>query len=160
IRASAEVARDELGASDGELRESLDDIIGEADRLETRVRTILDFTRPLALEPVPGDLGSFLRRLAESLQMRVPAGIRLDVAAVPKPPAVAFDPRGRGEVLETIVVNAVGAMQGAGAIRLRAALEPGPGAGPAAVVAVSDTGPGLEAEAQRRVFDLFYTTKR
>jgi len=57
-------------------------------------------------------------------------------------------------------VNAVEAMQGTGAIRLRAALEPGPGAGPDAVVAVSDTGPGLEAEAQRRVFDLFYTTKR
>src|SRR5262249_50813456 len=68
LRASAEVARDGLGESDGELRESLDDIIGEADRLETRVRTILDFTRPLALEPVPGDLGTFLRRLAESLQ--------------------------------------------------------------------------------------------
>ena len=29
-----------------------------------------------------------------------------------------------------------------------------------AVVSVSDTGPGLDAGARRRVFDLFYTTKR
>jgi len=62
-------------------------------------------------------------------------------------------------VVETIIVNAVEAMRGAGAIRLRAELEPGRGAGPDAVVAVSDTGPGLEGEARRRVFDLFYTTK-
>ena len=159
IRTSAEVARDELGDRDGELRESLDDIIGEADRLETRVRTILDFTRPLALEPAPGDLGGFLRRFADGFRARVPAGVHVDVEIDPELPAVAFDPTALGEVVETIAVNAVEAMHGSGTILLHAAPEPN-GAGRHAVVSVSDTGPGLEAEAQRRVFDLFYTTKQ
>ena len=61
--------------------------------------------------------------------------------------------------METIAVNAIEAMRGTGAIHLRAALEPRDGAGIEAVVSVSDTGPGLETEARRRVFDLFYTTK-
>jgi signal transduction histidine kinase len=160
IRASAEVARDELGEHDGELRESLDDIIGEADRLETRVRTILDFTRPLSLEPAPGDLGAFLRRFADGFGTRLPAGVRLDVEVDPELPAVSFDARALGEVVETIAVNALEAMRGTGAIRLRAALERGDGAVPHAVVSVSDTGPGMEAETRRRVFDLFYTTKQ
>ncbi len=159
IRTSAEVARDELGERDGELRENLDEIIGEADRLETRVRTILDFTRPLALDPVPGDLGGFLRRFADGFRPRLPAGIHLDVEVDPKLPAVAFDAKALGEVVETIAVNAIEAMRGTGAIHLRAALEPRDGAGIEAVVSVTDTGPGLEAEARRRVFDLFYTTK-
>jgi two-component system sensor histidine kinase HydH len=160
IRASAEVARDELGEHDGELRESLDEIIGEADRLETRVRTILDFTRPLSLAPTPGDLGAFLQRFADGLGPRLPPGVRVDVEVDPRLPAVAFDPKALGEVVETIAVNAVEAMRGAGAILLRAVLDPPDGGVPGAVVSVSDTGPGLEAEARRRVFDLFYTTKQ
>ena len=159
IRTSAEVARDELGEHDGDLRENLDEIIGEADRLETRVRTILDFTRPLALDPVPGDLGAFLRRFADGFLPRLPAGIHLDVEVDPKLPAVAFDAKALGEVVETIAVNAVEAMRGTGAIHVRAALEVRDGAGMEAVVSVTDTGPGLDAEARRRVFDLFYTTK-
>src|SRR5262249_21458108 len=142
IRTSAEVARDELGDRDGDLRESLDDIIGEADRLETRVRTILDFTRPISLEPAPGDLGGFLRRFADAFRTRVPAGVTVDVEVAPNLPAVAFDPTALREVVETIAVNAVEAMHGTGTIRLRAALEPNDqpgsrandGAGPDAVV--------------------------
>jgi signal transduction histidine kinase len=160
IRTSAEVARDELGEHDGDLRENLDDIIGEADRLETRVRTILDFTRPLALEPVPGDLGGFLRRVAEGFGRRAPAGVRVQVEVAPGLPAVAFDEKALGEVLETIAVNAVEAMRGSGTLLLRATLDARPDGGSDAVVTVSDTGPGMEAEVQRRVFDLFYTTKR
>jgi len=154
------VARDELGEHDGDLRESLDDIIGEADRLETRIRTILDFTRPLALAAAPGDLGSFLGHFAEGFRARLPPGVRLDLEVDPALPAVSFDPKALGEVVETIAVNAVEAMRGDGVIRLRAALEPHDRAVPDAVVSVSDTGPGLEAQAQRRVFDLFYTTKQ
>ena len=160
IRASAEVARDDLGEHDGELRESLDDIIGEADRLETRVRTILDFTRPLTLDLTPGDLGGFLRRFADGFRTRVAPGVRVEVEVDAQLPAVAFDPKALGEVVETIAVNAVEAMHGAGAIHLGATLEPHDGAGPQAVVSISDTGPGMEAETRRRVFDLFYTTKQ
>ena len=160
IRASDEVERDDLGEPDGEVRGSLDDIIGEADRLETRVRSILDFTRPLTLDLTPGDLGGFLRRFADGFRPRVAPGVRVEVEVDAQLPAVAFDPKALGEVVETIAVNAVEAMRGAGAIHLGATVEPHDGAGPQAVVSISDTGPGMEAETRRRVFDLFYTTKQ
>jgi signal transduction histidine kinase len=156
IRSSAEVAREDAAP---ELRESLDDIIGEADRLETRVRTILDFTRPMTLEPVPGDLATFLRGFADEFRRRVPAGVRVDVDVAPALPAVAFDRSALGEVVETIAVNALEAMPATGTITLRATLEPHDGTGVDAVVSVCDTGPGMDAATARRVFDLFYTTK-
>jgi len=159
IRASAEVARDELGRDGGELRESLDDIIGEADRLETRVRTILDFTRPIALDLVPGDLGAFVHAFADGFRSRVRPGVRIQVDVTPGLAAVAFDRAALGEVIETIAVNALEAMPGAGTITLRAALETRDGTGVDAVVSVSDTGPGMEPATACRVFDLFYTTK-
>jgi signal transduction histidine kinase len=159
IRTSAELARDELRADRGELRESLDDIIGEADRLEARVRTILDFTRPLALDPAPADLGAFVRGFADAFRARVPAGVRVEAEIAPGLPAVAFDRLALGEVVETIAVNALEAMHGAGTITVRAALEPHEGAGVDAVVSVADTGPGMDAATASRVFDLFYTTK-
>lgn len=159
IRTSAEIARDELGERDRDVRESLDDIIGEADRLETRVRTILDFTRPIALEVASGDLGAFVRRFAEGIRARVPAGLRVDVEVAAGLPAVAFDPGALGEVVETIVVNAVEAMGKEGTIAVRVGLELRDGAGADAVISLSDTGPGMDAATLRRVFDLFYTTK-
>jgi signal transduction histidine kinase len=159
IRASAEMARTDLGAPDGELRESLDEIIGEADRLETRVRTILDFTRPLALETAPGDLGAFVRRFGEAFRARVPPGVRVEIDVASGLPAVAFDPSALGEVVETIAVNAVEAMRNGGTITVRTAVEPRNGTGADAVISVADTGPGMDAATRARVFDLFYTTK-
>jgi signal transduction histidine kinase len=159
IRSSAEIARDDLRDGDGALRETLDDIIGEADRLETRVRTILDFTRPVALDVAPDDLAAFVRRFADGFRARLPAGVRLDTEVAPDLPPVSFDAAALGEVVETIAVNAVEAMDGAGTIMLRVVLEPGDGSDGGAVVSISDTGPGMTPETLRRVFDLFYTTK-
>jgi signal transduction histidine kinase len=159
IRASAEVAREELGADGGDLRESLDDIIGEADRLETRVRTILDFTRAVALEPVPADLGAFVRAFADAFRARLPPGMRVEVDVAPGLPAVPFDAGALAEVVETLAVNALEATPPPGTIALRVALEPHDGTGMRVVVSVSDTGPGMDAATARRVFDLFYTTK-
>lgn len=159
IRSSAELAREDVGADGGEIRESLDDIIAEADRLETRVRTILDFTRAISLEPAPGDVGALVREVADGMRARVPPGIRVTTDVRPDLPAAAFDRVALREVLETIAVNAVEAMGTEGVLTFGAALASDDGGRTQALLSVSDTGPGMDAATARRVFDLFYTTK-
>lgn len=157
IRSAAEVARDGLGSHDGEIAESLDDIIGEADRLETRVRTILDFTRPIRLDLVPGDLAVFAQAFVDEFRARLPPGIGVEAEAEPDLPLVPFDAGALREVVETIAVNAVEALGERGTIRLHVGRSHENGQ--AAVLTVSDDGPGMDAATRQRAFDLFYTTK-
>ena len=158
IRMSAEVARDEIPADgDRDLRESLGDIIAESDRLEHRIRTILDFSRPLAVRVGRHDLGAWVARFAETMARRAPDGVGVTAAVDPAVGTAPFDPAALGEVLETIVVNAFEA--GAPSVTVRAA-PVRDAAGGEAVVVVGDTGPGMDETTQRRVFELFFTTKR
>jgi signal transduction histidine kinase len=154
IRMSAEVARAD---ADGDVRESLVDIIAESDRLEQRIRTILDVSRPLAVRVGRHDLGAWTAGFAEAMARRAPDGVVVTADVDPSVGSVPFDPTALGEVLETIVVNAFEA--GAPTVTVRAA-PVRDGSGGEALVEVVDTGPGMDATTQRRVFELFFTTKR
>ena len=155
IRASAQLARED--AADGsELAESLDDIVSEADRLEHRIRTILDVTRPLEPRLTVRDVRPCLESLAAAMTPRLPPGTRFALDLPPAATPAAFDAVHLTEVLETIVVNAIEALGAAGGTITLAAR----GEGPTVAISVTDTGPGIDASRLAQVFDLFYTTKR
>lgn len=158
IRAAAQVAREdtEPGSTIGE---SLDDIISESDRLEMRIRSILDLTRPGAAEPVNSDVNDLLRDFVATLGARVPRGVMLALDLAPGLPRVSIDPTQVAEVLDILVVNAVEAMHGEGRLVLRSYLDTPENAPVMVAVAVADSGPGIEATRIARVFELFYTTK-
>jgi len=159
IRMAAQVAREDV-AADSPVAESLDDIIAEADRLELRVRSILELARPAASEPARCDVSALLRGYAAGLDGRVPAGVTVALDLAPELPRTAADRTQLVEALDVLVVNAVEAMRGAGRLVLRASLEPATGETAARVaIAVVDDGPGISGERIERVFDLFYTTK-
>lgn len=155
IRAAAQVAREEPDDVDT-VADSLDDIIHEADRLEQRVRTLLDFARPFEPTLVAGDLNAVVADATESIRRRVPPAIRFSCALAPALPPVAFDAAQVTEVLEALAVNAIEAMPGGGMLRIET--RPAGGA-TAAEVVVTDSGPGMDAAQQGRIFDLFFTTK-
>ncbi|HSP96061.1 MAG TPA: ATP-binding protein [Candidatus Dormibacteraeota bacterium] len=156
IRAAAQVAREDPDDLDT-VADSLDDIIHEADRLEHRVRTLLDFARPFEPTLVSGDLNSVVSDAIESLRRRVPPAIHFSCILAPQLPPVAFDAVQITEVIEALAVNAMEAMPGGGALRIetRAAAN----GEPAVELVVSDSGPGMDAAQQARIFDLFFTTK-
>jgi signal transduction histidine kinase len=63
------------------------------------------------------------------------------------------------QVWTIILDNAIDAMQGQGVLRIRTySVQDARGAG-AVVVEISDTGPGIPAGIQDRIFDAFFTTK-
>jgi signal transduction histidine kinase len=158
IRGVAQVAREDV-ADDSRLARDLDMVMAEADRLERRVRTILDLSRPQAVRVVSGDLRHVLAALAESLRHRLPAGVRLEVDLPADLPLACFDAARLDEVVETVVLNAVEAMGGRGTIRLGARAANGTEPPVDVVITIADTGPGIPPHAIDRVFDLFYTTK-
>ncbi len=164
IRAAAQVAREDLGDSDGALAESLDDILAETDRLEARVRTVLDLSRPFEARPARRDLNGFLRNVAAAFRRRLPPGVELSVDLDPLLGEVEFDAAHLGEALDVLLVNASQALgsrtpaERRGRIRLATRLE-GEGRSPTAVISVADDGGGMSAEQIGRAFDLFFTTK-
>jgi signal transduction histidine kinase len=158
IRAAAQVAREDLDEAEGSLVETLDDILAETDRLEARVRTVLDLSRPFESSPVCGDLNDFVRRFAAGFRSRVPHAVELVLDLDPRLPELPFDASHLTEALDVLATNALQAMQGDGRLSLATRIESGGGFG-SAVVEVSDSGPGLSAAQLERIFDLFYTTK-
>ena len=158
IRGVAQVAREDV-ADDSRLARDLDMVMAEADRLEKRVRTILDLSRPQVVQIASGDLRRVLGELAEAVRHRLPAGVRLDLDLSADLPPALFDAARLDEVVETIILNAVEAMGGRGTIHISAHSANGAEPPAQVAIAIADSGPGIPANAIDRVFDLFYTTK-
>jgi len=153
IRLAAQVAQDDRDDPEA-IADSLNDIINETDRLEQRVRALLDFTRPFEPNPAPTDLHAAIEVFAADLRQRLPPGIELSTEFAPAVPYVAVDRPQLQEVLEVIVINAAQAMRGAGRIAITVATT-----GSGATIRITDDGPGIEAAVLGRIFELFFTTK-
>lgn len=158
IRAAAQFGREELD-SPQRMQESFDDIIRETDRLEGRVRAILDIARPLTAEIEPHRAGDLARDFVASVRHRIPPAVKLSLADESGNATIDVDRRQLDEVLDAIVNNAVEAMDGRGELRLRTFVEAREGHVSQVVFSLTDTGPGIDQARVGRIFDLFYTTK-
>jgi signal transduction histidine kinase len=153
IRMAAQIAqedRDDAATVD----DSLTDIISETDRLEKRVRALLDITRPAVFAPAATDLGPWVTAFAAETRAHLPQGVELTTRIAADPATVAIDPPQLHEVLEVLVNNAAEAMQGTGKVAITVA--PGDRG---VKIAVADDGPGISPQVLGRIFDLFFTTK-
>lgn len=159
IRMAAQIARDEREDIEA-VTESLDDIISESDRLEQRVRAILDLARPGGPTESQTNVEATLSRFVEMMRQRLPAGTEIVVRCEAGLPLVRFESNQLIEVVEIVVNNAVEAMKGPGRIELRAARRAGATSSEERVrLEIEDNGPGINDTTLGRIFELFYTTK-
>jgi signal transduction histidine kinase len=142
-------------------REQLGAIIEEVDRLDRRITHLLSFSRPAPFHPmresvaqlVEGVLPAFSQLLQERKVV-----LRVDVP--PDLPAVRVDPMQIEQTLVEIVSNALDAMPGGGRLAITARCEPlAPGAEDVVLIEITDSGPGIPAEALPRVTEPFFTTR-
>lgn len=142
-------------------REYAEIIMRESDRLSSQIDNVLDFARiergKDAYAMREGDLGGVVERALELCRYRAEQGqVRLELTLPDDPVTAVFDESAITLLVLNLVENALkyGAAAGT-AIRVR--LERSPDA---LRLQVSDDGPGLTAEEQRRVFERFYRGER
>jgi len=149
----------------------------EATRMGKIVRQLLDFARRKGPEGTSCDAVEVARRCLRLLGvMAERGGVRCAIEAdgPADEPAAArahIDEDALQQVLTNLAVNAIQAMSGGGALRIRVTREaatapsaPGaPGAAavpvPCVRVDVADTGPGIPADVLPHIFEPFFTTK-
>ena len=154
IVAYSELAQREL-SSEHRVQEYLDAIRVASHRASDLVRRVLLFSRRQEPKKATVDLRDIVRSDTSLVRASLPATIELVIDVPDEPFYVLADPAQLGQVLANLVSNALQALEQHGgrvAISLRRA-ESG------VVLSVTDNGPGMDAETQRRAFEPFFTTK-
>ena len=155
IKAAAQFGSMEL-PDQHPLRENINDIVGEVDKLEARIKTLLDFAKPFEPHPTPCRVDRIVRDAVDSLHSQLAAQrIELVVDLDPALPEVELDYAQIEEVLLVLLSNAVEAMPAGGRITVAGRLT-GDGR---LRLDVADTGPGITPDQLTRIFKLFFTTK-
>lgn len=117
-------------------------------------RRLLSFSQQQMLVTTDVDLRAVVADLSRLLERLVPSTIDLRVQTGVEPAFVRADTSRLGQVLVSLVINAVDAMPSGG--RLTVLVEE---SGADVRLIVSDTGTGIDEHALPRVFEPFFTTK-
>ena len=140
-----------------------------AERAAQLTRGLLTFSRRAEVHPASLDLAALVRDTGELLQRLVGEDIIVRLDANPKVPRLLADPVQIEEVLLNLAANARDAMPAGGTlgiavktVTLSAAYvkaHPGARTGRHVLLAVSDTGAGMDEATQAHLFEPFFTTK-
>jgi two-component system, cell cycle sensor histidine kinase and response regulator CckA len=168
ITGYAELLRAEVPAS-GPLRRFVDEIIFAGERAAALTRHLLAFSRSSKAQPLVLDLGSLAGNLEPMLRRLLGQDIELILMASPGAGLVKADASQMEQAIVNLATNARDAMPEGGKLVIEIAgvdLDDGPGSknlglnpGPYVMMAISDTGVGMDAETRSRLFEPFFTTK-
>jgi signal transduction histidine kinase len=154
IKAAAQLASLDLDDAHP-LRENVRDIVTEVDKLESRVKTLLDFAKPFEPRLAPARLASIVDGAVASLRSQIAGrGIELVVDLDPALPETRLDAAQIEQVVLALLSNAAEAIEGGGRIEIRGSAGDG-----RLRLEIADTGSGIPADQLDRVFRLFFTTK-
>jgi signal transduction histidine kinase len=136
-------------------------------RAASLTRQLLAFARRQVLQPRVLDLNAVVVDVTTMLRRFIGENVRLVTRLAPDLGAVRMDPAQLGQVLMNLAINARDAMPSGGVLTIETANvrvgEEGPPARPGpgdwVMLAVSDTGHGMDAATRSRIFEPFFTTK-
>jgi len=150
-------------------RPDLELIKSTGERAADLTRQLLAFSRKQVLQPKVLNLNAVVQSLAPMLERLIGEDIELHAALNPALGTVKADPGQIEQVIMNLAVNARDAMPEGGQLTIETAnLEldasyatPRVGArpGPHVMLAVTDTGHGMDEETRTRIFEPFFTTK-
>jgi two-component system, NtrC family, sensor histidine kinase HydH len=161
IRSSAELildgVREPESPHEPATAEAARDIVEQSDRLGAWVRELLSYTRPADTEVRPLSLAPLVRSCLQEFhreleRRRVHASEELDDDL----PPVQADALAVGQVLRSVLTNALDAVADGGQIRVFAVRQRNAGL---LTLRVEDNGPGMSKPARARAGSPFFTTK-
>ena len=154
IRSSAELILESPGhsATDAAL-----DIVAQSDRLGSWVRELLSYTRPTDETPQPVALEPLVRTCLKEFSRECERRHIGASAHLPDHlPDVQGDSLAVGQVLRSVLANALEAVSEGGRIVVRATSDLNKGS---VTLTVEDNGPGITPEQSERIGKPFFTTK-
>lgn len=125
-------------------------------RIQKRVKNLLEYARPHELKLVPSSINTVVDKVLGFLDFSMKkAGISVEKDLEKQlPNDVLIDPNQIEQVLVNVFLNALQAMENGGLLTVQTAYLNG-----VCRIEISDTGPGIPADIQPKVLDLFFTTK-
>lgn len=168
INGYSELTMRRLKAEDP-LRHNLEEIKKAGDRAAALTRQLLAFSRKQVLQPRVLDLNAIVSELEKMLRRLIGEDVELRTALESKLGNIKTDPGQIEQVLMNLAVNARGAMPAGGKLTIEtknvylggeyAKQHIGVHPGHYVMLAVSDTGMGMNAETRAHIFEPFFTTK-
>jgi len=152
------------------IRRNLEETKKAAERAASLVRQLLAFSRKQILEPKVLDLNDVVKDMHKMLTRLIGENIKLATRLETDLGSVKADPCQVEQIIVNLVVNARDAMPRGGrvtietanvalddqfAVKKHVSVKPGE----YVMLAVSDTGSGMDQETQARIFEPFFTTK-
>src|SRR5438270_9492527 len=168
IQGYAEIVRQEESASP-EIRKNVDTILRASTSAAGLTRQLLSFSRKHQFTPQVLEVNSLVDQMSEMLLGVLREEMDLVVNLDHRAGCISADPGQIEQVIMNLVVNARDAMPKGGKLMLETAhigrntprlgRSSAPPSGNFVMLAVSDSGIGMDAETQSRIFEPFFTTK-
>ena len=155
--------------NDPDLCEAAEEVLKAAERAAALANQLLTFSRHQVIQPKVVEINVLVRDMARMLRRVLGEQIDLQVVARPEVGLVRADVGQIEQVLMNLVVNARDAMPAGGTLTVETAnvvldenfsrTHSGVGPGNYVMLAVSDTGTGMDPETKSHIFEPFFTTK-
>jgi PAS domain S-box-containing protein len=153
--------------TDNPLRDQLEEIEKAGECAAGLTRQLLAFSRKQILQPCVLDLNGLVRDMQGMLERLMGEDVEVRYAFHPEDVTVHADRHQLEQVIMNLAVNARDAMPDGGQLLIETALvdesrvssSPEARPGRYAMLAVSDTGTGMDEATERRIFEPFFTTK-
>jgi PAS domain S-box-containing protein len=157
------------GLEPGPLHEAMQEVRRAGERAVGLTRQLLAFSRKQTLVAEVLDLGDVVSGLSTMVERLIGEDVKVSVVVSPGLGRVKADRGQLEQVVMNLAVNARDAMPKGGSLifelqnvelddaytATHAEVKPGP----YVLLAISDTGTGMDAETQKRIFEPFFTTK-
>jgi two-component system cell cycle sensor histidine kinase/response regulator CckA len=165
IRGYGELAVRAIGRGEDAAQE-VKEMVAGAERAAALTRQLLAFSRRQVLLSETIDLRDIVREMHKMLQPLIGDDVELVTELSDEPVLVNGDPGQLEQVIANLAVNARDAMPNGGRLTIRvgaveteATQVSDRAAGYSALLSVTDTGTGMDAETVEQIFEPFFTTK-
>jgi signal transduction histidine kinase len=139
---------------------TLDEIIQQVDRVQKRMRGLLNFAKPMEPRPAPVEINSILSDIVDVLRPRfTAAGVSPQLDLDRNLPPVQLDANHVEQIFMGLVTNALEATSSGGRVTIRTNAVKDNGTATRVNISIEDTGEGIPVESRERIFSPFFTTK-